>query len=86
MLKRISKQCKVCSKEFLTPENLLRQYCCSKECRDYLKSGAVYVEGTTITHRFHTLKGDKPAGLRGIINRYEGTDAVLIIKFDPTND
>ena len=59
---------------------------CSKECREYLRAGTVYVEGTTITHRFYSLKGDKPAGLRGIINRYDGTDAVLIIKFDPTND
>lgn len=86
MSKRILKQCKVCSKEYSTLANLLMQYCCSKECREYLRLGTVYVEGTTITHRFHTLKGDKPAGLKGIINRYEGTDAVLIIKFDQTND
>lgn len=86
MLKQILKRCKVCSKEFSTSENLLRQYCCSKECREYLRSGTVYVEGTTISHRFYSLRGNKPAGLRGIINRYDGTDAVLIIKFDQTND
>lgn len=59
---------------------------CSKECREYLRCGTVHVEGTTISHRFHYLTGDRKSDLRSIINRYNGTDAVLIIKFDPTND
>lgn len=86
MSNRILKRCKACSKEFSTPHFHKHQYMCSKECREYLRSGTVYVEGTTLTHRFRNLREDFPNGLRGLIKRYDGTGAVLIIKFDPTNE
>jgi hypothetical protein len=77
------RECAVCLTVYKVSEHEFgktRKYCSAK-CRHRSSSGTVLVDGTPFAYLFTNI-GGKTHTLKSILARYEGTGAVLTVKFN----